>query len=212
MKRVVLASGSFWRKELLVWMGVSFEVRVSGFDERVVKEAHPPKLVAMLAFGKAMAVGDRLREEYGTVEETVIIGADTLVWADGEAIGKPENLDEARVILNKLRGKFHEVLTGVAVLGAGGEKLVEVDRSRVAFRNFSDQEREDYLASGESLGKAGAYMILGGAKGFVESVEGSVTGVVGLPLGRLKKMLARVGVETVVDVSAMLKRRIGYED
>ena len=89
-------------------MGVSFEVRVSGFDERVVKEAHPPKLVAMLAFGKAMAVGDRLREEYGTVEETVIIGADTLVWADGEAIGKPENLDEARVILNKLRGKFHD--------------------------------------------------------------------------------------------------------
>ena len=205
MKKIVLASGSFWRKELVTWIGLDFEVVVSGFDEGSVDISEPDKLVAALALGKALTV----QEQVGG--ERVVIGADTIAWHGGKVIGKPKDIDDARNILLGLRGQEHEIFTGIAVL-VGEKRQVEVDRSVVKFREFSDRELEEYLETGESLGKAGAYMVLGGAGDFVEKVEGSVTGVVGLPLRRLKKMLENVGVKITVDVEAMLRKRIGYKD
>lgn len=200
------------------WTGIPFEKRISGFDERAVHETDPVKLVAMLAFGKAMSVRDRLYVEYGGNKEIVIIGADTMAFLEDEhgaktLIGKPDDMDHAREILKNFRGREHFIYTGVAVVDmVSREKQIEVDVSRVVFKKFSDDELEKYLETGEWAGKAGAYMLLGKADTLIEKVEGSVTGVVGLPLARTLAMLKKVGVTTNVDVSTMLLKRIGSRD
>lgn len=212
--RVVLASQSFWRKELLSWLGVEFEVVESGFDEGAVKVEDPVELVKVLAVGKAMMVAQGINEGVVLGADTVVVIRDEIensdrVWGDLRILGKPDDLDHARDILSQLRGRKHKVYTGVAVVDAGsGEVSVDVDVTKVGFRNFSDEELEDYIATSESIGKAGGYMILGKAMGLIDSVEGSVTGVIGLPLQMVKEMLERFGVRVVGEVEVIVKRRI----
>lgn len=205
---VILASGSEWRRELLGWLEIPFVVEESGFDERSVEESDPEALVGTLAVAKARAVAGRLNEG-------LVIGSDTVVALgeeeETEIIGKPKDLEEAREILEKLRGRAHKVYTGVAVVEVEtGEIRVEVVESEVSFRDYSDKELEAYLESGESIGKAGAYQITGGASRLVEDVVGSVTSVVGLPLIETAALLEEFGVMIPVRVAQVIADKTGY--
>jgi len=201
----VLASGSFWRKELLSWLRVPFEVEVSDFDEESVEIGEPGQLVVALALAKAEKVARQLKSG-------LVIGADTIIVVDGNVVGKPKDVEHAREILNQLNGCSHEVYTGVVVIEVEtGKKLIESQKSVVWFKDLSDKKLEKYLGSKEWVGKAGAYQLIGKAKELVADVEGSVTGVVGLPLRKVAELLKKFGVEILVDVGKVIKEKTGFE-
>lgn len=233
--KLVLASQSEWRRELFSWLGVPFSVQPSAFDESLVQTTDPEELVTTLAVKKAQVVADQLagrgfavsrgsspESERDTVfEQLVILAADTVIvtgevaFGDRQVdiLGKPRDLAHAREILRRLKGRSHIVYTGVAILDAdSGEMVVELERTRVKFRDFSNEELEQYLKTGESLGSAGAYRVLGSAMKLIEGIEGSVTGVVGLPLRRTTAMLEQLGVVVPVDVRRVVEEKIGYPD
>ncbi len=180
-ERVILASGSPRRRELLGEMGVEFEIDVPDVDETV--GGTPDKMVAVLAERKARAVAERR-------DGGLIVAADTLVALDDRALGKPADDEEAKEMLRALSGRTHDVFTGVCVLdAASGRAMVEAVRTGVRFREISDAEIEAYVATGEPRDKAGAYAIQGGAGAFVDGYEGSRTNVIGLPVEKLTEML-----------------------
>jgi len=144
--------------------------------------------VARLAFEKARAVAAR-------VGAGVVLGADTVVTIDGDALGKPAGPDEARAMLRRLRGREHEVITGVAVVDAGSGRAERTAvTSRVRMADYGEREIEAYVASGEPLDKAGAYAIQGAGGVLVAGFEGSYSNVVGLPLEETARLLAAFGV------------------
>lgn len=180
-EQVILASGSPRRRELLGGMGVEFIIDVPDVDETV--GGKPGEMVAVLAERKARAVAERRNEG-------VIIAADTLVALDDCALGKPEDDEDAKRMLRSLSGRTHDVFTGVCVLNARtGKMLVEAVRSGVVFRELTDAEIDEYVATGEPRDKAGAYAIQGGAGKFISAFEGSRTNIIGLPVERLTEML-----------------------
>lgn len=180
-EKVVLASGSPRRRELLGEMGIEFEIDIPDVDENV--EGQPHQMVKLLAERKARAVAEKRRDG-------LIVAADTLVALDGRALGKPADDEEAKEMLRSLSGRTHDVFTGVCVMdAASGRYMVEADRTGVCFRAVSESEIEAYVASGEPRDKAGAYAIQGGAGAFVAGYEGSRTNVIGLPVELLDKML-----------------------
>jgi len=185
--RLVLASASPRRRELLRSIAPQFEVVPSEIEE-TLEDAPAPVAVARLALRKARAVAARVRE-------AVVLAADTVVILDGAALGKPADAREARAMLRRLRGREHEVITGVAVLDSrtGREASTSVV-SRVRMAAYSDATLEAYVATGAPLDKAGAYAIqdLGGA--LVERLAGSYTNVVGLPVEETRWLLAEFGV------------------
>ncbi|MFC1654083.1 Maf family protein [Patescibacteria group bacterium] len=210
--KLVLASQSPWRKKLLSWLVVDFDVVVSDFDERSVEIKNPGELVEKLALEKAKVVAK-------TLGEGVVIGADTVIVVGDEIhgdlriLGKPDDINHAREILSSLRGKTHQVYTGVAVVDVlDGKEAVEVDVTKMKFKEFSNEVLESYLETGDSMGKAGAYQFLKIAKNFVDGYEGSVTGVIGLPLGRLKRMLGEMGVDVGVNTEEIVMKEIGFKD
>jgi septum formation protein len=144
--------------------------------------------VARLALAKARAVAARV----GT---GIVLGADTVVAIDGDALGKPAGPDEARAMLRRLRGRAHEVITGVAVVDAGtGRAERTAVTSRVRMGDYGEREIEAYVATGEPLDKAGAYAIQGAGGALVAGYEGSYSNVVGLPLEETARLLAAFGV------------------
>jgi septum formation protein len=148
--------------------------------------------VARLALRKARAVA-------ATRSSAVVVGADTIVVIDGRALGKPADTADARAMLRALRGRTHEVMTGVAVVdAASGRHAVDTVISRVTMRAYSDAALDAYVAGGEPLDKAGAYAIQGAGGALVTGLEGSRSNVVGLPLAVTAALLRRFGV----DVSA----------
>jgi len=159
----------------------------SEIDE-ALDEGPTPEAVARLAARKARAVAAR-------VAEGVVLGADTVVVLDGEALGKPAGPEEARAMLQRLRGREHEVITGIAVVGAGqGREASRAVVSRVLMARYPDATLDAYVASGAPLDKAGAYAIqdLGGA--LVARLDGSYSNVVGLPLEETRELLEGFGV------------------
>ena len=182
--RLVLASDSPRRRQLLGEAGVRFDVLSPAVAEpaRVSARASVGQQAEALAYFKARSVAARCPDE-------LILAADTLVCVGGEILGKPRDADDARRMLRKLGGTRHEVVTGVAVGGPGSQRLLASDRTYVTMRRLSDQEIEDYIASGEWQGKAGAYAIQETADRFVTALEGSYSNVVGLPLELVERML-----------------------
>jgi len=141
--------------------------------------------VAHLALDKARAVAARLREG-------IVLGADTVVTIDGEALGKPADPAHARAMLRRLRGREHEVITGVAVVDArSGRAERTAVTSRVRMAASADADIDAYVATGEPLDKAGAYAIQGGAAGFVSAVQGSHSNVIGLPVEEVRALFER---------------------
>ena len=216
MKKIILASQSPWRKKLLFWIGVDFDVMISDFDESSVNIDDPKELVKVLAEKKVETVAKDL-------SEGIVMGADTVILlptinnqssiTNYEIIGKPGDIDDAREILKDLRNRTHFVYTGVCVLDVENGKMIsEVDETKMIFKDFSDVDLEEYLKTGDSLGKAGAYQFLAIVDKFVESFEGSVSGVIGLPIKRLVRMLKEVDVEVKGDVERIMMGKIGYKD
>ena len=172
--RLVLASRSPRRADLLTRAGYRFEVAPADIDERRRDGEAPRELVRRLAREKAAAVAPRH-------PGAVVLGADTLVVVDGAVLGKPDGAGGAAAMLRRLSGRAHEVLTGVALHAAGGCRD-GVQSTRVVFRALSPDDVAWYVATGESADKAGAYSIQGRASRFVTRIEGSYTNVVGLPV------------------------------
>lgn len=175
-EKLVLASGSPRRTELLNRAGWPHEVMVAGIDETVRPQEDPATYVKRVARSKAEAVAERL-EQGG-----LVLGADTTVVIDNQILGQPLDDADARRMLKLLNGKWHEVLTGVALVRVGGETRVDHETTRVRFAELSESEIDWYVTSGEPLGKAGAYGIQGKAALFIEEIEGDYFNIMGLPL------------------------------
>lgn len=188
--RLILASGSQRRRELMTMCGYDFDIVVSDADEDI-SELDPEKLVSALALRKASEVYSRVNRE--SDDELVVVGSDTVVSFDGSIIGKPKDERDAVRILTLLSGKTHHVYTGVAVIAAG-EVQTECDITEVTFSKLSEAEIEAYVASGEPMDKAGSYGIQGPFGMFVERIKGNYFTVIGMPLPRLYRMLKNVGV------------------
>jgi septum formation protein len=181
--KIILASGSPRRKQIMELAGIPCEVIVSNADETI--EGEPDEQVKELALRKARAV------KSGIKEERVILAADTLVYIDGKVLGKPESAEEAFSMLRRLSGRSHVVYTGVAICGE--EELVFVDAARVFFRPLSDEEIHAYIGTGEPFDKAGAYGVQERGSVLVERIEGDFYTVVGLPISKVVCALAGMG-------------------
>lgn len=179
MSKIILASGSPRRKELLKKHGVDFEVIVSDVDENIQEKMTPSEYVLEISKRKAEAVAQIVN---GT--DAVIIAADTAVALSDTIFGKPEDTSDASRILNRLSGKSHGVFTGITIAFINNSNIKyvqDVCETKIKFKQLSIKEIDDYIATGEPMDKAGAYAIQGKASDFVEKIDGSYENVVGLP-------------------------------
>ena len=192
--RLILASASPRRRELLERLGVPFEVQPSGIDEPLPPGVSAPTLATSLARAKAADVAARLRAAGDAT--AVVLGADTLVVVDGEPLGKPASRSDARAMLQALRGRSHEVVTAVVLraVDPAGPELTEAVVSQVLMRAYSDGEIDAYVATGEADDKAGAYAVQGVGGSLVSRVDGCYTNVVGLPLRTTARLLQAFGL------------------
>jgi septum formation protein len=187
-KRIVLASASPRRSELLESAGISFSVVPADIPEEPLPGESPTSHVLRLAEEKTLAVA-------GSAEGDIFIGADTVVVCDGDIMGKPVDPADARRMLAALSGTVHEVITGFAVYVREENRLVtDAVSTRVIFKPLTAGEIDAYIATGCPFDKAGAYAIQGGAAYMVRGIEGSYTNVVGLPLCEVVEALRSLGV------------------
>ena len=184
-EKLVLASSSPRRTELLNRAGWPHEVMVAGIDESVKLQEEPAVYVQRLARSKAEAVAERL-------EQGIVLGADTTVVIADQILGQPIDEADAKRMLDLLNGKWHDVLTGVAVVRVGGESRVAHETTRVRFAEMSESEIDWYIASGEPFGKAGAYGIQGKASLFIEEIEGDYFNIMGLPIRLVYKLAEKI--------------------
>jgi septum formation protein len=178
---LVLASASPRRVALLRQAGAEFTVVDPGPDRAWPGAAEPRHGVRALALDKARRVAAQRRG-------AVVVGADTVVVVRGQRLGKPEDREQARAMLRKLHGRQHEVWTGLAIVRDGDQRTA-TERTVVRMARLAERDLDEYVASGESLDKAGAYGIQGLAGQFVKGIEGDYHNVVGLPLARLRALL-----------------------
>lgn len=190
MPSVVLASASPRRRELLQQIAVSFEVCTVDVDESMLPDESISQLLVRLSRQKALAGLEKF-------PEAVVIGSDTMVVVDGLACGKPQDRDHGLHMLKSLSGNTHQVMTGVAVVSAEREDVL-IQCSTVRFNTLSEAEIVAYWDTGEPLDKAGGYAIQGLAAQFIESIEGSYSGIMGLPLFETAQLLKRHGVQTLI--------------
>ena len=183
---IILASGSPRRREILTMAGIPFTVVTSDIEEQVPPGLSVEETVMSLARQKAEAV---FKDHPGCC----VIGADTVVYLDGEILGKPHTPENAAAFLSRMQGRQHSVYTGLVVLTDKGAD-VRFDRTEVTFAPMTREEIEWYVSTGEPLDKAGAYGVQGPAGLFVQKIEGVYFNVVGLPLPLLYVMLKDAGV------------------
>lgn len=186
---LILASASPRRRELLTQVGVSFEIEVSDVEE-VIDASLPPELqVQSLALQKAQAVAAQRKEG-------LVLGADTVVAAHGRLLGKPHSEAEAKAMLRSLSGTWHQVMTAVALVDAADQNntWTSIEITNVKFRDLTENDIAAYVATGESMDKAGAYGIQGYGALLVERIEGCYNNVVGLPLQQVAKGLRTWGI------------------
>ena len=189
MSRIILASASPRRRELLERLSLpELIIRPAREEERMPDTDDPAEIVRTLSRQKAEEVARDFEKS------DVIIAADTIVWFEGRALGKPKDAANAASMLRRLSGRTHSVFTGVCVI-SGDSLLSEAEESLVRFRQMSEKEIASYVASGEPMDKAGAYGAQGLGGLFVERIEGSFSNVIGLPMCRLGNMLKKVGLE-----------------
>lgn len=186
--KIVLASQSPRRKELLGRMGLEFVTQASKIDESAFDGLEARELVATLSREKAQWIARQLDGE------TLVIGADTVVVRDGAALGKPKDTEDAVAMLLSLSGRDHQVCTGVTVC-RGDRVLTQVEEAQVTFRELTEAEVRQYVSTGEPMDKAGAYGIQGLGGLLVEGIRGDYSNVVGLPVCRLGQMLKDFGVD-----------------
>ena len=184
MNKIILASASPRRKELLETAGAEFEIIVADVDESVPEGTKPEDAAIMTAEKKALAVAE-------SHKDSVVIGADTIVVAGEKILGKPTDKADARRMLSMLSGVEHKVITGVC-LACGDKKITFAQVSKVKFYDLTDDEINAYVETGEPMDKAGAYGIQGKGCVLVEKIEGDYFNIVGLPVARVMKELNKL--------------------
>lgn len=195
--RIILASSSPRRREILALLGLSFEVIEPEFDEIISSDRSADIEVLEFALGKARSVAAK-------TPDAVVIASDTMILVDEQKIGKPAGVENARQILRALSGKTHRIFTSVAILdGGGGPGFQSVEQVSVKMRAFTGAEIERYLGCGESLDKAGAYSIQGEGRALIEAIEGDYLAAVGLPLKPIAGYLASRGIPLPTNIDKL---------
>ena len=189
MKRLILATASPRRRQILQQAGIDFITVVSGFNEPDFQDnTMPEKYVMKCARGKAESVSSDF-------EEAVVIGADTIVVSNNRVLGKPADITEAFDYMKLLSGCEHDVYTGICIVDVmSGQKAVGYEKTSVLFRDLSDREISQYIHAINPLDKAGAYAIQGPGSMVVESIRGCYYNVVGLPVARIEKMMVSLNL------------------
>lgn len=186
MKRIILASQSPRRRELLDKIVAEFDIFPSNFDEQL-DESRPTHEVAIeLALGKARDIAMQH-------PDACVIGADTIVTLDSKQLAKPVDTDDAIAMLKLLRGRTHDVITGVAVI-TDGREYAQADTTRLTFSDYTDQQITDYVATGDPMDKAGGYGIQSMPPEMVVHIDGDRNNVIGLPVDTTRRLLRDVGV------------------
>ena len=183
---LILASTSPARRSLMQSLGIAFRAEAPGVDENVADGSPPALAVGILAERKARAV-------WAKNPQALVIGSDQLVNLDGRAVGKAPNAKEARAQLEAMSGRAHEILTGVCVVGPGFLST-EVETAKLTLWSFSPAELDGYVATGEWDGCAGSYRVEGRGQALFEEIQGDRTGIQGLPMTRLVRLLREAGV------------------
>ena len=186
MKRFILASASPRRKEILANAGFDFDIIVSDVDENITEDLSPSETVEELAKRKALAVWEENKD-------AVVFGCDTVVAVDGKILGKPRDDEEAFEMIKMLSGKAHTVSTGVCIC-ASDKISVFSNTTQVEFYPLSDETIRDYVATGESSDKAGAYGIQGFGSVLIKEIKGDYFSVMGLPVSESSRVLADFGI------------------
>lgn len=199
--RLVLASTSPRRRELLALLEIPFEVRPPLYDEVMDANRTAGELVHAFAGAKAMSVAAQ-------EPDALVLASDTLIECDDTPLGKPEDLAHARSMLRRLAGRVHVVTTAVSALCPVRRfARTELSSARVWMKPFDVNAHERYLATNDSLGKAGAYSIQGPGADLIERMEGDFTAVVGFPLRVVSRLLAQGGMTVPVDVDFLYRKR-----
>jgi septum formation protein len=195
--RLILASTSPRRCEILALLGLSFEVIAPKFDELVSSHRPIEDEVLEFAVGKARSIA-------GENHDSVVIASDTMIRLEKKKFGKPNGTGDAKDMLRTLAGKTHHIFTGVAIVdGMGGPGLNWIEEVSVRMRAYSDDEIEQYLSRGESLDKAGAYSIQGQGRDLIESIDGDYLAAVGLPLKPIAHYLQSRGFRLPLDIEKL---------
>ncbi|HDH34303.1 MAG TPA: septum formation inhibitor Maf [Nitrospirae bacterium] len=188
MKKIILASASPRRREILGTTGLKFDICVSDYEEDLSLKKEPRALARFLSHKKAEEVAHKYKN-------AIIIAADTFIVFKDKLLGKPHTVKEATRMLTMLNGKSHSVITGFTVLDTGSNKFISRSvETKVYFKKLAQKEIKAYVMTKEPLDKAGAYAIQGLAAVFVEKIEGDFLNVVGLPLAALAETLKKFGV------------------
>ena len=190
--RIVLASNSPRRKELLHQIFDEFDVIKSNFDEDEVKEKDPEKLVQILSLKKAEEVFDRIQNKEN---ELLIIGGDTLVYFNGQILGKPKDERDAFDTLKKLQDNKNVVYSAFTIILKKNDETIKetcLSKSIVKMKSMSDEEIEEYIKTGEQMDKAASYAVQGIGSKFIEKIQGSYSSVVGLYIEKLKDIIANI--------------------
>lgn len=184
MDKIILASSSPRREEMLNRYKLNPVIFPSQIEEKIIEGESPRQIVMSLAFEKSFWVSNHFKNG------EVIIGADTIVVLEDKIIGKPKDEKEAFNILNSLSGKIHSVITGICIIKANSNiKIIDYETTEVKFRHLSDEQIMRYISTKEPMDKAGAYGIQGYGQILVERIDGCYSNVVGLPLGKLDCLL-----------------------
>lgn len=194
---LILASTSPRRRELLALLGIPFDVKSPSFEEQLVVGRPAIEQVQSFAQGKARSVA---KQE----PEAIVLGSDTVIELNHHVLGKPADLAEARTMLWRLAGRDHHVLTAVALAcSVRAIDIVALSKSVVRMKPFDERVHERYLATGESLGKAGAYSIQGEGGDLIDCIDGDFPTVVGLPLRLVAQLLTQAGVRVPIDLDEL---------
>lgn len=196
MVKFVLASGSPRRKELLEQLGMQFEIS-SAHGEEIITKEQPWDIVEELSMQKATEVADRYEAEHGVQDNTVVIGADTIVAYGAEIMGKPKSRQHAIEMLSKLQGHSHQVYTGVTLIIMTGKDRKVIcfhEKTEVEMYPMTQAQIEAYVSTGEPMDKAGAYAIQGRCAAYIKGICGEYNNVVGLPIARLSQELSKAGI------------------
>ena len=191
---IILASKSPRRKELLENIGIKPLIIVSDADENI-DESNPEELVKKLSHIKAQAVYDKIKADktIGLHEDDYILGADTIVYANGNVLGKPKDKDDARAMIKTLSGSVHSVYTGFTLIDSEGNTVSKAVETKVYVYDMSDSEIEDYISTDEPYDKAGAYAIQGYFGRYIDHIEGDYENVVGFPYEHFVKEMQSAG-------------------
>ncbi|MCL5019448.1 MAG: Maf family protein [Patescibacteria group bacterium] len=191
MKKIILASSSPRRKQVLEQVGLNFTVEVSDYEEKPISGVKPHEFVETLSFGKAKAVAKNH-------EDAIIIGADTIVVLNNQILGKPKTKEDARGMLKKLSGNTHSVFTGFTIIDTKNNKTITNHvETKIRFRNLSGKEISKYVETEEPMDKAGAYGVQDRGALFVEYIEGDYSSVMGLPILKIFEVLKTLGIDTL---------------